>query len=90
MLLLKGCDGAVQVIRSDSEDSECVCVCVVRRNPWLALTLSRPQVIQLNTVRVVMATYALHTAVFEQDEGDRLRWVVCAVWSPLQHRHWIQ
>ena len=55
----------------------CVCVRpVVRRNPWLALRLSRPEVIQLNAVSVVMATCVLHTAALRQDERGCLDWQI--------------
>lgn len=64
---------------------------VVRRNPWLALRLSRPQVIQTNAVSVVMATYVLHTTSLQQEKRECLDWQMagkqrkseCAVWSPL-------
>lgn len=49
---------------------------VVRRNPWLALRLSRPEVIQLNAVSVVMATCVLHTAALRQDERGCLDWQI--------------
>lgn len=64
---------------------------VVRRNPWLALSLSRPQVIQSNAVSVVMATYVLHATALQQEKRECLDWQitgkqrksVCAVWRPL-------
>lgn len=59
----------------------CVCVAacvrpVVRRNPWLAMRLSRPQVIQLNAASVVMATCVLHTAALQQDKRGCLDWQI--------------
>lgn len=47
---------------------------MMMRKPWLALRLSRPQVIQLNAVSVVMATCVLHTAVLQQDKRGCLDW----------------
>lgn len=47
----------------------CMCVRpVVRRNAWLALRLSRPQVIQLNAFSVVITACVSHTAVLQQDK----------------------
>lgn len=48
----------------------------MRRNPWLAPRLSRPQVIQLNAVAVAMATCVLHTAALRRDKRRRLDWQI--------------
>lgn len=51
----------------------CMCVRpVVRRNAWLALRLSRPQVIQLNAFSVVIAACVLHTTMLQQEGVSRL------------------
>lgn len=63
----------------------------MRRNPWLAQRLSRPQVIQPNAVSVVMATCVLQPAALQQDKRGCLDRQItgkrkavrthCAVWS---------
>lgn len=57
--------------RSLVSEATGVCLCTrpaVRRSPWLAQRLSRPQVIQPNAVSVVMATCVLQPTVLQQDK----------------------